>query len=162
MVPGLPHTALQRLLTTISPLLDVSPPHPLPHCLLTSPPPHCFLPSPHILSCQSVDSTLQKKGYKVLQELLSSEDHTHKGFILDQLKTLTSTLTDSLSTSATASKKVRVCHTLPFPCTCLSNSLQPRLQCLTCLLEHIGETTSYFLAMITPEVGHMTVTWTIG
>lgn len=45
----------------------------------------------------------------MLQELLSSEDYTHKGFIEDQLGTLTSTLTDSLSTSTTASKKVGVC-----------------------------------------------------
>lgn len=94
MVEFLPLTFLPRLLDTIAPFLDVCSPS-LPS------------PSPHLVVCiQSTDSTLQKKSYKVLQQILSSENDTHKAFVQDHLPRLISLLSDSLSTSSTGSKKV--------------------------------------------------------
>ena len=58
--------------------------------------------SPH----QSTDATVQKKAYRSLEQLLTSESHTHQAFVRNHLKMLTSVISESLSTSSTASKKV--------------------------------------------------------
>ena len=144
-------------------------------CVLSlppSPPPLLVLPLPlpstlslsitrSILTLpQTVDNTLQKKAYKALQQLLSSDSHAHKAFVQEHLRTLTSTLMASLSTSSTASKKVS--PNMQW-CMCVRvwhlYIVQPRLQCLMSLVEHIGEDGSDFIAMITPEVSHVTILW---
>ena len=55
---------------------------------------------------QSVDARLQKKGYKVLERVLTCEAETQKAFVRQQLQGLVTVLTDSLSTSSSSSKKV--------------------------------------------------------
>jgi ribosomal RNA-processing protein 12 len=103
MATALPLSPLQDLLDSVSPLLD------------------------------SVDARVQKKCYRVLERVLTSERQPQKTFVRENLLQLMSLLCGSLSTSSPASKK-------------------PRLRCLLCLVDHIGHDSHHFLNKLTPEV----------
>ena len=104
MATALPLSPLQDLLDSVSPLLDVSPQPPPPPP--PPPPPH---PPPYLFPCpQSVDGRVQKKCYRVLERVLTSEGQPQKTFVRENLLQLMSLLCGSLSTSSPASKKVCV------------------------------------------------------
>ncbi|XP_061180059.1 RRP12-like protein isoform X1 [Saccostrea echinata] len=79
-----------------------------------------------------MDKTLQKKCYRVLEELCSSSSEACQMFVTENLSTIQGVLLDSLSTSSPSSKA-------------------PRLRCLINIFKILKEEEKDFLLAVVPE-----------
>ncbi|KAL8567931.1 hypothetical protein ACOMHN_059053 [Nucella lapillus] len=78
------------------------------------------------------DKTLQKKAYRMLEEVFVCESDTCQQFLSSNLAEIQLLLLDSLSTSAPSTKS-------------------PRLSCLTCICQRLTEPNKTFIQAVIPE-----------
>uniref|UniRef100_A0A672PV44 Uncharacterized protein n=1 Tax=Sinocyclocheilus grahami TaxID=75366 RepID=A0A672PV44_SINGR len=91
----------------------------------------------------SKDSRIQKKAYRVLEEICGGESASCKAFVLQNLEQLKTMLMDSLTTAASSSKR-------------------PRLKCLIHIVKQLNEEHSDFITALLPEVILCTKEMSIG
>ncbi|EDO48743.1 predicted protein [Nematostella vectensis] len=84
-------------------------------------------------SLKSQDVTQQKKAYRVLEQMCSSDSQACRAFLSSHLDQLQDKLLNSLASSSSASKA-------------------PRLRCLTHIVKHLGAEHKDFITAIIPEV----------
>ncbi|XP_043111552.1 RRP12-like protein [Puntigrus tetrazona] len=82
---------------------------------------------------ESKDSSLQKKAYRVLEEICGGESASCKFFVQQNLEKLKTMLMDSLPTAASSSKR-------------------PRLKCLIHIVKRLSEEHRDFITALLPEV----------
>ncbi|XP_016132391.1 RRP12-like protein [Sinocyclocheilus grahami] len=92
---------------------------------------------------ESKDSRIQKKAYRVLEEICGGESASCKAFVLQNLEQLKTMLMDSLTTAASSSKR-------------------PRLKCLIHIVKQLNEEHSDFITALLPEVILCTKEMSIG
>nr|XP_055026488.1 RRP12-like protein [Misgurnus anguillicaudatus] len=92
---------------------------------------------------ESKDSGIQKKAYRVLEEMCGGEREPCKAFVLANLEQLKKTLLDSLKTAASPAKR-------------------PRLKCLIHIVKQINEEHKDFIITLLPEVIVCTKEMSIG
>ncbi|XP_065152602.1 RRP12-like protein isoform X2 [Paramisgurnus dabryanus] len=92
---------------------------------------------------ESKDSGIQKKAYRVLEEMCGGEREPCKAFVLGNLEQLKKTLLDSLKTAASPAKR-------------------PRLKCLIHIVKQINEEHKDFIITLLPEVIVCTKEMSIG
>ncbi|XP_076468663.1 RRP12-like protein isoform X2 [Babylonia areolata] len=78
------------------------------------------------------DKTLQKKAYRILEEVCECESDTCRQFLLSNLSRIQQLVLGSLSTSAPSTK-------------------HPRLRCLTCICQQLAEPNKAFIQAVVPE-----------
>ncbi|XP_073689985.1 RRP12-like protein [Garra rufa] len=89
------------------------------------------------------DSSIQKKAYRVLEEICGGESAYCKAFVLQNLEQLKTMLMGSLTTAASSSKR-------------------PRLKCLIHIVKQLNEEHRDFISALLPEVILCTKEMTIG
>uniref|UniRef100_A0A673H633 Uncharacterized protein n=1 Tax=Sinocyclocheilus rhinocerous TaxID=307959 RepID=A0A673H633_9TELE len=92
---------------------------------------------------ESKDSSIQKKAYRVLEEICGGESASCKAFVLQNLEQLKTMLMDSLTTAASSSKR-------------------PRLKCLIHIVKQLNEEHRDFITALLPEVILCTKEMSIG
>uniref|UniRef100_A0A8C2F0Z8 Ribosomal RNA processing 12 homolog n=1 Tax=Cyprinus carpio TaxID=7962 RepID=A0A8C2F0Z8_CYPCA len=92
---------------------------------------------------ESKDSSIQKKAYRVLEEICGGESASCKAFVLQNLEKLKTMLMDSLTTAASSSKR-------------------PRLKCLIHIVKQLNEEHRDFITALLPEVILCTKEMSIG
>ncbi|XP_052428991.1 RRP12-like protein [Carassius gibelio] len=92
---------------------------------------------------ESKDSRIQKKAYRVLEEICGGESASCKAFVLQNLEQLKTMLMDSLTTAASSSKR-------------------PRLKCLIHIVKQLNEEHRDFITALLPEVILCTKEMSIG
>lgn len=92
---------------------------------------------------ESKDSSIQKKAYRVLEEICGGESATCKAFVLQNLEHLKTMLMNGLTTAASSSKR-------------------PRLKCLIHIVKQLNEEHCDFITALLPEVILCTKEMSIG
>ncbi|XP_052468820.1 RRP12-like protein isoform X1 [Carassius gibelio] len=92
---------------------------------------------------ESKDASIQKKAYRVLEEICGGESASCKAFVLQNLEQLKAMLMDSLTTAASSSKR-------------------PRLKCLIHIVKQLNEEHRGFITALLPEVILCTKEMSIG
>ncbi|XP_051504404.1 RRP12-like protein [Myxocyprinus asiaticus] len=92
---------------------------------------------------ESKDSGIQKKAYRVLEEMCGGEREPCKTFVLGNIMQLKGTLLDSLKTAASPAKR-------------------PRLKCLMHIVKQLNEEHQDFITALLPEVIVCTKEMSIG
>uniref|UniRef100_A0A8C1YY59 Ribosomal RNA processing 12 homolog n=1 Tax=Cyprinus carpio TaxID=7962 RepID=A0A8C1YY59_CYPCA len=88
-------------------------------------------------------ASIQKKAYRVIEEICGGESASCKAFVLQNLEELKTMLMDSLTTAASSSK-------------------QPRLKCLIHIVKQLNEEHRGFITALLPEVILCTKEMSIG
>ncbi|KAF4105889.1 RRP12-like protein [Onychostoma macrolepis] len=92
---------------------------------------------------ENKDSRIQKKAYRVLEEICGGESASCKAFVLQNLEQLKTMLMDSLTTAASSSKR-------------------PRLKCLIHIVKQLNEEHRDFITALLPEVITCTKEMSVG
>lgn len=92
---------------------------------------------------ESKDSSIQKKAYRVLEEICGGESASCKAFVLQNLEHLKTMLMNGLTTAASSSKR-------------------PRLKCLIHIVKQLNEEHCDFITALLPEVILCTKEMSIG
>lgn len=80
------------------------------------------------------DKSVQKKAYRILEEICSGRSEPCQEFVASKLQQLQTLLTDSDSLSS-----------------CAPSTLNPRLRCLVCICQRLAEPNKSFISTVSPQ-----------